>query len=153
MTVLSLTWESHTWERRSLYWDGVQVSRAWVRPSYHYNGIPILVRLHFHTEMVIGYPFYPGHGKIITSHSFTQKSSINSSPPGQNGRFLQMIFSDAFSWMKSFVFWLKFHRSLFLRAETDNNPALVQIMGWGWIGDKPLSEPMLTWFTDAYMQH
>ena len=27
------------------------------------------------------------------------------------------IFSDAFSWMKSFVFWLKFHWILFLRAQ------------------------------------
>ena len=33
---------------------------------------------------------------------------------------------------------------------TDNNPALVQIMAWCWIGDKPLSEPMLTRYTDAY---
>ena len=28
------------------------------------------------------------------------------------------------------------------------NPALVQIMAWRRIGDKPLSEAMLTWFTD-----
>ena len=28
----------------------------------------------------------------------------------------QTIFSDAFSWMKSFVFWLKFHWSLLLRV-------------------------------------
>ena len=33
----------------------------------------------------------------------------------------------------------------------DNNPALVWIMVWRQIGDKPLSEPMLTQFTDAYM--
>ena len=35
----------------------------------------------------------------------------------------------------------------------DNNPALVEIMAWRQIGDKPLSEPMLTWSTDAYMRH
>ena len=35
----------------------------------------------------------------------------------------------------------------------DNNPALVQIMAWRRIGDKPLSEPMLTRFIDAYMEH
>ena len=35
----------------------------------------------------------------------------------------------------------------------DNNPALVQVMAWRRIGDKPLSEPMLTRFTDAYMRH
>ena len=29
----------------------------------------------------------------------------------------QTIFSDAFSWMKSSVFWLKFHSSLFLRVQ------------------------------------
>ena len=29
----------------------------------------------------------------------------------------QMIFSDAFSWMKSLVFWLKFHWSLFLSVQ------------------------------------
>ena len=29
----------------------------------------------------------------------------------------QTIFSDAFSWMKSFVVWLKFHWSLFLRVQ------------------------------------
>ena len=28
----------------------------------------------------------------------------------------QTIFSGAFSWMKSFIFWLKFHWSLFIRA-------------------------------------
>ena len=32
----------------------------------------------------------------------------------------------------------------------DNNPELVRIMAWRRIGDKPLSEPMLTRFTDAY---
>ena len=34
-----------------------------------------------------------------------------------------------------------------------NNPAIVYIMAWRRIGDKPLSEPMLAQFTDAYMPH
>ena len=34
-----------------------------------------------------------------------------------------------------------------------NNPALVQIMAWRQIGDKPLSEPMLARFTDAFIRH
>ena len=33
----------------------------------------------------------------------------------------------------------------------NNKPALVQVMAWHWIGDKPLPEPMLTRFTDTYM--
>ena len=38
------------------------------------------------------------------------------------------------------------------KRPVDNNSALVYIMAWRRIGDKPLSEPMLTWFTDAYMR-
>ena len=35
----------------------------------------------------------------------------------------------------------------------DNIPALLQIMAWCRTDDKPLSESMLTLFTDAYMRH
>ena len=36
------------------------------------------------------------------------------------------------------------------RSPIDNIPALVQIMAWHRPGDKPLSEPILTHFTNAY---
>ena len=39
------------------------------------------------------------------------------------------------------------------KGPIDNIPALVQIMAWHLFGAKPLSEPMLTRFTDAYMWH
>ena len=39
------------------------------------------------------------------------------------------------------------------RTTIDNKPALVQVMAWRRTGDKPLPEPMLTYFTDVYMQH
>ena len=32
----------------------------------------------------------------------------------------------------------------------ENSPALVQVMAWRRTGDKPLPEPTLTQFTDAY---
>ena len=35
----------------------------------------------------------------------------------------------------------------------NNIPALVQIMSWRRTGDRPLSEPMMTHFSDAYMRH
>ena len=35
----------------------------------------------------------------------------------------------------------------------DNKLTLVQVMAWRRTGDKPLSEPMLTRFIDAYMRH
>ena len=39
------------------------------------------------------------------------------------------------------------------RSPIDNKPALVQVMAWHWTGAKPLTELMLTQFTDAYMRH
>ena len=50
----------------------------------------------------------------------------------------QTISLDAFSWMKNFVFWLKFHWNLFLKVQM----TLIQ----HWL-------PMLTRFTDASMRH
>ena len=35
----------------------------------------------------------------------------------------------------------------------DNKSALVQVMAWRQTGDKPLPEPLLTQFADAYMRH
>ena len=40
-----------------------------------------------------------------------------------------------------------------LEGPTDNKSALVQVMAWCWTDTKPLPEPMLTQFTDAYMRH
>ena len=44
---------------------------------------------------------------------------------------------------------LKFTRN----GRIDNIPVLVQIMAWRRQGDKPLSEPMMVEFTDAYIRH
>ena len=35
----------------------------------------------------------------------------------------------------------------------DNKSALVEVMAWCQTGDKPLSEAMMTQFTNAYMWH
>ena len=42
---------------------------------------------------------------------------------------------------------------LFRMSPIDNKPALIQVMAWRRIGDKPLPKPMMTQFTDAYMRH
>ena len=34
-----------------------------------------------------------------------------------------------------------------------NIPALLETIAWHRPGDKPLSEAVLTWVTDAYMRH
>ena len=42
---------------------------------------------------------------------------------------------------------------LCFKGPIDNKWPLVQVMAWHQRGDKPLSEPLLNQFTDAYMQH
>ena len=39
------------------------------------------------------------------------------------------------------------------RSPFGHKPALVQVMVWRRTGDKPLPEPVMIQFTDAYMQH
>ena len=39
------------------------------------------------------------------------------------------------------------------RDPIDNEAALVQVMAWCQTGNKPLPEPMMTQFSDAYMLH
>ena len=39
------------------------------------------------------------------------------------------------------------------KGAIDNESVLVQVMAWRRKGDKPLPEPILTQFTDAYMRH
>ena len=78
---------------------------------------------------------------------------FNSSPPGQNGRhfaddMFKRIFLNENIWILNkislkYVPW----------GLIDNMSALVQIMAWRRPGYKPLFEPMLIQFTNAYMQH
>ena len=46
-------------------------------------------------------------------HSF----ALTHLPFNKMAAISQTIFSDAFSWMKIFIFWLKFHRSLFPKVQ------------------------------------
>ena len=59
----------------------------------------------------------PSCPPCLSTWQHVPASSVNSSPPGQNGRHFADYILDAFSWMKSFEFWLKFHLSLFLRVQ------------------------------------
>ena len=78
---------------------------------------------------------------------------INSSPPGQNGRhFADDIFKCMFV-NEKFCILNRLSLKFVPKGLINNIPALVQIMAWCRSGDKPLSEPMLTHFTDAYMRH
>ena len=54
---------------------------------------------------------------------------------------------------EKFCILIKISLKFVPKGPIDNNPALVQVMAWRRVGDKPLSEPMLTRFTDVYVQH
>ena len=75
--------------------------------------------------------------------------------PGQNGcHFADNIFTCIFMHEK---FCLSIQMSptwkFVPKGPIDNKLALVQVMDLHWTGDKPLPEPMLTQFTNAYTLH
>ena len=66
---------------------------------------------------------------------------------------LQMIFSNQFFLYESCIILIQISLKFVPKGSINNKPALVQIMAWHQTGNKPLSEPMMAWFTDAYMHH
>ena len=76
---------------------------------------------------------------------------LKPSPLGQNGHhFADHIFRCIFM-NEKFCILIKVSLKFVPKGSIENNPALAKIMTRHRIGDKPLSEPMLTFFTDAYM--
>ena len=55
----------------------------------------------------------------------------------------QTTFSNGFSWMKMYEFFIKISLKFVSKGLVNNIPALVQIMACRRPGDKPLSEPMM----------
>ena len=83
----------------------------------------------------------------LQAWQWAQMQKVNSSPPGQNGRhFADSIFRCIFM-NEKFCTFIKISVKFVPKGAIDNNPVM---MAWRRIGDKPLSEPMLTLFT-AYM--
>ena len=52
-------------------------------------------------------------------------------------------FSNAFSCLKMLEIWIKISLEFVPKVQINNIPALIQIMAWRRIGDKPLSESMM----------
>ena len=78
---------------------------------------------------------------------------INTLRPRQNGRhFPDDIFKRIFL-NENVRILLKISLKFVPKGPINNIPALVQMMAWRRTGDKPLSEPMMTQFNDAYMRH
>ena len=69
---------------------------------------------------------------------------INLSPPGQDGRhFADDLFKRTFL-NEKFCILIKITLKFVPTGPIDNDLALVLILAWRRIGDKPLFEPMLT---------
>ena len=54
--------------------------------------------------------------------------------------------------MKSFCILIQILLKFVPNGQIDNKVALVQVMAWHRPGDKPLPEPMLRQFIDAYVR-
>ena len=100
-------------------------------------------------------PIYVASASIdtLTRYHCIWMVLVNSSLPGQNGRhftddFFKCIFLNA-----KFCILIQISMKFVPRGWFGNKWALVQIMAWRRTGDEPLSEPMLTQFTDAYIWH
>ena len=78
---------------------------------------------------------------------------LNSYPPEQNGRCLADSISKCIFMNEKFRISIRISLKFVPKGQINNKWALVQVMAWHRTGYKPLSEPMLTQFTDTYMQH
>ena len=90
---------------------------------------------------------------LQVSQNFVPKDPVNSLRPRQTRcHFADYVFKCNF--LNENV-WIPIKISLKFvpKGPINNIPVLVQIMAWRWTGDKPLSEPMMTQFNNAYMRH
>ena len=78
---------------------------------------------------------------------------FNTSPPEPFGGKIADYISKCIFFNEMIEFQLRFHFKFVRKVPTDNKLALVRVMAWHRAGDKPLHEPMLTQFIDAYMRH
>ena len=78
---------------------------------------------------------------------------FNSSLPGKMATFFA---DDIFKWTflnENDRIRIQISLKYFPKSPVDNKAALVEIKAWRRIGDKPLSEPMLTRLVYEYIQH
>ena len=144
-----------------LMWCTIQNTRlSYTRWESTVRPMPTVLR-HFNTETEMSFWRNFRHG-AGTSENFRSSSSpwhnavhpwyiaqslmFNTLGPRQDGRHLANIFKRIFLndfFQKSIAISLKF----IPKGPIENIPALVQITAWRRPGDKPLSEPMMVWFT------
>ena len=87
-------------------------------------------------------------GQLITFSLITM--SYNTLVSEQNGwNFADDFFSNAL-YLNKITIFIQIPLEFVPKFLIDNKSALVQVMAWSHISDKPLSEPMMTQFSDAH---
>ena len=89
---------------------------------------------------------------ILLSSIKFHRAKDNSSPSGQNGRHFTDDIFRCICMNEKFCISIQISLKFVPKGPNDNYPVLIQIKAWYRIGDKPLAEPMVTRFTDIYMQ-
>ena len=80
-----------------------------------------------------------------------KKEGVNTLRPRQNGlcrRHFKFTFFN-----ENYGNLIQIALKCIPKGPINNNPSLVQIMACCWLGDEPLSEPMMAKFIDACMHH
>ena len=75
---------------------------------------------------------------------------INTMRLRQNYRHFADIFKCIF-FIENLWIWITISLKFVSNFWIDNKPELVEIMAWCQTDDKQLPEPVMVWFTDAYM--
>ena len=99
------------WREYTLHPLAFQISTSALVATTHVIWLVIIQRVVLSVAVTLATPLAPIWFLVNVSHN-----KLNSSPLDKLTAISQTIISDAYSWMKSFVFCLKFHRSLFLRV-------------------------------------
>ena len=89
------------------------------------------------------------HPPHTHTHTHTHPTPTPTPPPP----FWQTTFSNCIFLNRNDRIPIQISFNYAPRSTIDNKPALVQVMAWCRTGDKPLPEPMVTQFSDAYMRH
>ena len=124
----------------------------WLINSPHKG--PATRKMHDDVIMHLPHPYINDGSQVVLVVAYSShKIEINPSPLGQNRRHfadnpLQMHFHH---WNKCIL--IRISLKFVPVNPIDKKSALVQVMVWRRTGGKPLPEPMLTQFTDAYMRH
>ena len=118
--------------------------------------IIIILHGYFQVSLCIIFLVYTGKLCCIghdTLTVITRITILNSSHPGQNGHCFSDNIFKCISLNEQAWIWIKIPLKFVAKGPINNITVLVQIMAWRRPGDKPLSEPMMTQFTGAYMRH